>query len=307
MPLQKAKRLFSQLLINLNEAKMAINNYEKILPLITFGKANNLFMFLQIIRRPKDHNGDVTATNRVMASYTIRCQEDLKRLMPEIILLCEHYGARAYIEPGIKSYKEVSKNTLMRTAENLCHDNYRNPLRFACGMIGETKPDQKVFLIDVDCKDDLLPVYRWLDIYILGIGIAKPEDRTYLLAEIPTVHGYHLITTPFNKKDFGDEFPHIEVKVNAGGTLLYYPDSLNTKGTPEGSSIESWYKWIRQAYGIAINIIAHDGGEYTWELVYLPNYRGDESGINVGAPLTYPSYEEAQQDAVLKVIRKLGI
>lgn len=284
---------------------MAINNYDKILPLITFGKSNNLFMFLQIIRRPKDHHGNVTATNRVMASYTIRCQEDLKTLMPEIILLCEHYGARAYIQPDIKSYKEVSKNMLMRSAENLCHDNYRNPLRFAAGMIGETKPEHKVFLIDVDDPKDLDRVYRWLDTYLLGILKATPEDRTYLLAEIPTVTGYHLLTTPFNKKDFKDEFPNIEIKINEGGTLLYYPSSLETNGTPEGSSTEAWFKWLNQAYGVAINIIAHDGDWYSWEPVYLKKYN---AGIQISEDkCSYISYDQALNAAVRTVLKELRI
>lgn len=283
---------------------MSINNYERLLPLIDFNKEDNKFVFLQIIRRPKDHPGVVTATNRVMASYTIRCKEDLKNLMPEIILLCEHYGARAYIQPDIKSYKEVSKNMLVRCAENLCHDNFRNPLRFACGMIGETKPDKKVFLLDIDDPRDLDRVYRWLDTYLLGILKAEPKDRTYLLAEVPTVTGYHLITVPFNKKDFRDEFPNIEVKVNEGGTLLYYPSSLDTFGTPEGSSLESWFKWLRQAYGVALNIIAHDGDWYTWEPVYLSNHKSGTIPVDKS---TYISYEQAQAAAVRDTLKALHI
>lgn len=285
---------------------MSINNYEKVLPLIDFEKTDNKFVFLQIIRRPKDHNY-TTVTNRVMASYVIRCKEDLSRLMPEVIMLCEHYGARAYLDPGVKSYKEVSKNLLMRSAENLCHDNFRNPLRMVCGIIGETKPERKVFLLDIDNPNQKESVLRWLDIYCLGIAIVKPEDRTYLLAEIPTVHGVHLITTPFNKKEFSDEFPDVEVKVNAGGTLLYYPSSVDTYGTPDGSSIESWHKWLRQAYGIAINIVAHDGNNYTWDIVYLDNYKGPESGINLSGVIPYSTYEEAMGDAVRKVLTKLRI
>lgn len=65
-------------------------------------------------------------------------------------------------------------------------------------------------------------------------------------------------------------------------------------------------KWLREKKGIAINVIAHDGGKYSNERVFLPNY--DESAtqwatwhIN-GTPL-FDTYEEALSAGIAEILR----
>ena len=47
-----------------------------------------------------------------------------------------------------------------------------------------------------------------------------------IVAEFPTKSGVHLITRPFNLKEFHDTFPDVDVHKNSMGTVLYIPDSL---------------------------------------------------------------------------------
>lgn len=67
-------------------------------------------------------------------------------------------------------------------------------------------------------------------------------------------------------------------------------------------------KWLREKKGIAINVIAHDGGKYSHEHVYLPNY--DESTTQWGiwhinhTPL-FDTYEEALSAGIAEMLRLL--
>lgn len=67
-------------------------------------------------------------------------------------------------------------------------------------------------------------------------------------------------------------------------------------------------KWLREKKGVAINVIAHDGGKYSHEHVYLPNY--DESTTQWGiwhinhTPL-FDTYEEALSAGIAEILRLL--
>lgn len=89
-------------------------------------------------------------------------------------------------------------------------------------------------IIDLDTKDldSKYDVLEELD----GIWLeTHPEHKqyldnceresVYLIDEIPTVNGYHLITKPFNLQKFKEIFPYIDVHKN-NPTLLYFPQPL---------------------------------------------------------------------------------
>lgn len=64
-------------------------------------------------------------------------------------------------------------------------------------------------------------------------------------------------------------------------------------------------KWLREKKGIAINVIAHDGGAYDYDIVFLPN------AVDCDCPIDRATfsrtYEEALSEgitSVLKLIKK---
>ncbi len=69
---------------------MAIDNFDLIKSLITFGEGDSLFLHLQILRRGKDHPG-LPAANKLMKSWLVRSAEHLDSLKDEVVFLCEHY------------------------------------------------------------------------------------------------------------------------------------------------------------------------------------------------------------------------
>ena len=65
-------------------------------------------------------------------------------------------------------------------------------------------------------------------------------------------------------------------------------------------------KWLREKKGIAINVIAHDGGVYDYDIVFLPNAVDCDSPIDRA---TFSrTYEEALSEgitSVLELIKKV--
>lgn len=66
-------------------------------------------------------------------------------------------------------------------------------------------------------------------------------------------------------------------------------------------------KWLREEKGIAINVLAHDGGKYDYDIVFLPN--AEECDCDIDRSPWYRKYESALSDgitAALKLIEKKG-
>ena len=86
---------------------MLINNLELIAPLLS--KDNQkVFCHMQIVCRAKDHKNEKIKEG-VTKTYFIKDEGHLRKIMPEVILLCEHYGARAYINVSPKSFEKLQK------------------------------------------------------------------------------------------------------------------------------------------------------------------------------------------------------
>lgn len=202
-----------------------IDNFELIKSMFYFNEANNMFLHCQIVQRAKDHKPNKVGEGAIK-TYFIRSREHLKKLKDEIILLCEHYKARAYINIAGKDFDAMQKLMLMKLARNVNENIIQNPRKILNSAAGELKSRMTRWIIDIDdlsIKDSIL---EWLD---------KENDNSdhrngrylYIRAEIPTVQGCHLITTPFNTKAFNEAFPNVDIHKNSMGTLLYYPKSLS--------------------------------------------------------------------------------
>lgn len=210
-----------------------IDNFELIKPLFYFNEGNNMFFHAQILRRGKDHP-DLPAANKLIQSWLVRSRDQLDKLKEEIIFLCEHYKARAYINVAGKDFDKLNALILKKLAENNYTGNVINPWHIYHSACGELISRRKLWVVDVDSKhpDDQFEVLEELD----GIWLkTHPEHkeyldncnrrRVYLHAEIPTLNGVHFITEPFNLHKFKEKFPNIDVHKN-NPTVLYVPESI---------------------------------------------------------------------------------
>lgn len=202
-----------------------INNFELIKSMFYFNEVDNMFFHCQIVQRAKDHKSNKVGEGAIK-TYFIRSKEHLDRVKDEIILLCEHYGARAYINVSGKDFGSMQKIMLMKLAKNVTENIIQNPRKILNSAAGELKSKLPLWVVDIDdisIKDSVL---EWLDAYFKSKNPFS-SCTLFLYATVPTVQGCHLIVSPFNYLEFSKTFPNIDVHKNSMGTLLYYPSSLD--------------------------------------------------------------------------------
>lgn len=206
-----------------------VDNFDLIKPLFYFNEANNMFFFCQIVRRAKDHKGEEKVKENAINTYFITSRDHLESLKEEIVMLCEYYGARAYINVSGKDFKRFQDELLCKLAEYNIDNTTVNPFRIVkriAGTLGSRNPRWVIDVDDVSMKPAIL---EWLDnhFHVEKSSAANDRESIYLVSTIPTVQGEHLITSPFYTDLFKEEFPDVDVHKNSMGTLLYYPKSLS--------------------------------------------------------------------------------
>ena len=178
---------------------MKVDNFDLIKKHIHSSDSNEFYM-LQIMRRTKDQKGyDGKHKQSIIKTYFISSVEYLDSKRDEIVGLCEMFNARAYINLNKKSYKQVSLKALEILAGKIVHEDYtanKTLFESACGQTGACD-GQKTWIVDFDSKD-----LNELDRIKNIIDSIDPKGVSKIVETVPTRHGYHLITRPFNKKAF---------------------------------------------------------------------------------------------------------
>ena len=207
-----------------------VDNFKLIRDYLKFESEDD-FYFLQILQRKKDGPGPngikVTGTNnksRAIKSYYISSVEYLDKIEGEVKHLCEYFNARAMIILSRKSYKETALLEMVQVSSMIMSGQYVNVKSSYNSSCAKSKSLDKYFLIDIDEED--LEHKEFIKNYIQNE--ARCNDVEYgkrILLELPTKHGCHLITTPFDVNGLLKvysknihEFVHKD-----GPTVLYVP------------------------------------------------------------------------------------
>lgn len=183
---------------------MTINNFYVIKNLLTFDDKDD-FYFLQIIQRKKDGNIVPSANNgyRTIKTYYIRSLEDFDKRKEAIIQLCKQNNARAYINLNVRNAREVAltaaKAYIDLVKEDRCSQGHR-VYDHVCGVTPKMGVKKK-WIVDVD---DLSPE----QVETICNIICKCRSKCHynaindvydnIIAQIPTVHGQHIITRGFD-------------------------------------------------------------------------------------------------------------
>lgn len=204
-----------------------VDNFELIKSLLIF-KSEDDFYHLQIIRRGKD-NPDMPAANRVIKTYYIDKCESLDKLRTEIIDLCEYFNARAYINLAPKSYRKCTLQCIADMAKRASDGDFKKIYKCWNSTVGYIKSDSPHWIVDIDFEEgETLQNTTIVDDISNTIDVECEPMCNFLIGEtkiystIPTKHGVHLITKPFNLKQFKDKYPNIDVHKN-NPTILYIP------------------------------------------------------------------------------------
>lgn len=202
------------------------DNFDYIYHLLNYGEADNVFFHTQVIRRGKDHP-DLPAANKVIKQWLVKSEEHLASIKEEIIFLCEHYKARAYINVAPKSIEKLNTLLMSKLAINQYNGNIINPQKVLNSACGELQPIEKRWIVDVDTTDS-----KARQIVIFAINAIWKEiqhrdsEKDWYISCVPTKNGVHYITRPFNLQKFKESFPTIDVHKN-NPTILYVPKSLD--------------------------------------------------------------------------------
>lgn len=164
------------------------------------------FYFLQIIQRKKE-NPDIGSNSRVVKNYFISSFEYLEKRYEEIKSLCNLFNARAMLRLNKRSFRKVGFKTMQNIANNMACDDYnhlRNSYERACG-VGHNDNNKK-WILDLDgvyTSQELENIYTLID--------SQMPEGSKVLKSLKTKNGLHLITKPFDLREFKKEYPNIEI------------------------------------------------------------------------------------------------
>lgn len=186
-------------------------------------KSPDEFYFTQILIRGKDGHNEPGVNgnnkNRMIKMYTIKSLDDLNKFEPEIKAICHAINGRCYVHPTKRSFNEVADECLRITTDVYLSKTNNVGLKAAystaCGKSFISK--DKKFVIDLDDEDALRAseIIEYIEYH------CEPFNCVKYQYSVPTAHGIHLITAPFNRQKFGEKFPAIDVHTN-NPTLLYF-------------------------------------------------------------------------------------
>jgi len=191
--------------------KTAVNNIEKIKKLLVFDSEDD-FYHLQIIKRKKEHP-ELGSNSYVVKTYYIRSIDYLEKKMPEIILLCDFHHARACINLNRRSFEKMALHTLSKVSHQIMNKDFKSARKAYESVCGAymNEPEKK-WIIDVD--------EQTVSILLLAAicNIEPKEQRIYDILE--TKNGFHIITKPFNVKEFEKLGKKYDIHKN-NPTILY--------------------------------------------------------------------------------------
>jgi len=193
-----------------------VDNLELIKKLLVFEDDND-FYYLQILQRKKE-NPQLGSNSRVIKNYYINSINDLENKYDEIKKLCGFFNARASIRLNKRNYKIVAFKNLINISNNMMNNDYFNIKKSYDRAIGQNHSDKnKTWILDIDYK------MTYNEIFCLEDLINKSSTTIKnVICYIPSKSGMHLITKPFDKRDFLKLFPNIEIHKD-NPTNLYIP------------------------------------------------------------------------------------
>lgn len=200
-----------------------IDNFHLIKPMLKFESKDD-FYFIQILQRKKDHKeGKVNGTNnnsRLIKAYYVYSEEYLDFITPEIIELCKLFNARAGINLNRRSFEKMALQHLKKVTDQIINKSFDKAAKAYPSVVGAfSNESDKSWILDIDD-----PVENEIDMPAISdyIDTLQPEGVGKTVAIITSKSGFHIITRPFNLKDFKEKYPEIEVHKN-NPTNLYIP------------------------------------------------------------------------------------
>ena len=192
-----------------------IDNFEIVKDFLEFKEGE--FYFLQILKRKKD-NPEQTGNSRVIKTYYIHSLEYFNSIEEEVKQLCQFFNARAYLGLNRRNSKKIALHMLKEVTDLILNDQYdsvKNAYNTCCGQytVGD-----KIWIVDIDNKSTTI-----VNNFIEAIKKCQSGYDQIILGTLSKVHGWHLLTRPFNIKQLEPFLVLNPVDIHKNNpTLLYY-------------------------------------------------------------------------------------
>ena len=190
---------------------MKIDNFDLIRSHLSFESDLDRYIVI-ILKRAKDDNGrkyGANETNRRIKTYFISSMDYFDKKIPVIKDLCESNNARAYILPQVRNNKECLINLMKITLENLENPTIKPDTLITSAFSGTHTSRDKRWIIDLDDSNmteypnvnNTSLIKKWSFekvedlVKIMLKKCGKSENDYYV---VPTVHGNHIVTSPFD-------------------------------------------------------------------------------------------------------------
>lgn len=198
-----------------------VDNWELIRSKLDFSDPDK-FYFIELMQRKKDFP-EFPANNRMVKYYFVYSLEYFDRIKQEVIDISEATGARVYILLNRRSYKKCLLNVLADGAKMAIDDNYLHFPNLIPSVVGKYSAEtNKSWVVDIDKIKDIEIPKEFIKDVVDCINECEPKiGKSKIKFTIPTLHGMHLITSPFNCQEFSKHFPGIDIHKD-NPTLLYF-------------------------------------------------------------------------------------
>lgn len=199
-----------------------IDNFDLITDLLDFSMENT-FYFVQILKRRKE-NPNMEKGTYVLDNFYVYEKSNMEKIKSKIIDRCEKHNARAYINLNRLDLEKIAMHSIKQSLEYVMAGEFKkvkNSYQIACG--SHTMDPMKKWVVDVDTLDELA-LYSIIPI-INELHEEIPNRNYKVIATIPTKNGFHIITNPFNIKEFNERtfnMKYVSVQKNSP-TVLYIP------------------------------------------------------------------------------------
>ncbi len=191
-----------------------VDNFDKIYDLLQWNSEDE-FYFVQIIKRKKE-NPEVGSNSHIVKFYYVTSIDYLEKNKGEMIALSDYHNARLCINLNKRSFEKTAFHTLRKVTDQIMNKDFKNVRKAYNSVCGTYSSDEdRIWIVDIDEKGRLSnDILRCID-KIEPIG-------NKLISILETKNGIHLITKPFNVKEFRKYYPDIDIHKN-NPTILYMP------------------------------------------------------------------------------------
>jgi len=189
-----------------------MDNFKQIRSLLHFKDVGD-FYFIQLLARKKD-NPTLASHEKLIKSYSVYSLDEYDKLEEHIKELCDTHNARAYIRLNKRNSAHVALKMISHLADSI-HSKQTNSLhKIYNSIVGQYHSDEnKTWLIDVDGD-------KTLCMEVVDYIGRTFKDITYV-SIIPTINGFHVISKPFDPREFRKKFTEIDIHKD-NPTLLFF-------------------------------------------------------------------------------------